>query len=45
MAMTCVGQACAATRDSSLARSLLEGMFEGHDEKREVDSMTEDDGT
>lgn len=45
MAMTCVGQACTATRDSSLARFLFAGMFGGRDEKREVDSMAEEDGT
>jgi len=41
MGMTCVGQACTATRDASLARSI----FAGRDDKREVDSTTEDDGT
>lgn len=41
MAMTCVGQACTATRDSSLARESVGA----RDENREVDSMAEEDGT
>ncbi len=41
MALTCVAWAFEATCDSSLAVSIRGG----RDEKREVDSMAEDDGS
>ncbi len=45
MALPCVIWAFGATRDSSLAVSIFGGIRGGRDEKREVDSMAEDDGT
>ena len=43
--LTCVVWAFGAKRDSSLALSIHGGRRGGRDEKREVDSMAEDDGT
>ncbi len=45
VALSCVIWAFGATRDSSLAVSIFGGIRGGRDEKREVDSMAEDDGT